>query len=111
MKRRSFLKTTATATAAAPFVVGGLKANASTSLKMLAQLPPESDRVLLVIQLFGGNDGLNTFVPANDDEYYRIRPTVSVPKDLAWNGLGDIFLHPSSYGRSKQRYGRNVRGW
>ena len=95
MKRRSFLKTTAAATAATPFVVGGLKGRASSSLKMLAQLPTESDRVLVVIQLFGGNDGLNTLVPANDDEYYRIRPAVSVPKALAWNGLGDVFLHPA----------------
>ena len=95
MKRRSFLKTTAAATASAPLVVGGLKAQATSSLKMLAQLPADSDRTLVVIQLFGGNDGLNTLVPAEDDAYYNLRPAVHVPKELAWNGVGDIYLHPA----------------
>lgn len=76
-------------------VVGGLKARATSSLAMLAQLPPESDRALVIIQLFGGNDGLNTLIPADDDEYYRLRPAVNVPKALAWNGLGDVYLHPA----------------
>ena len=91
MKRRSFIKTTAAATASAPLFVGGLKAQASSSLKMLAQLPVDSNRTLVVIQLFGGNDGLNTLVPAEDDAYYNLRPAVNVPKELAWNGVGDIF--------------------
>ena len=95
MKRRSFLKTTAAATASTPFVVGGLKARASSSLAMLAQMPAENDRALVVIQLFGGNDGLNTLVPANDDDYYSLRPIVHVPRELAWNGIGDIYLHPA----------------
>ena len=34
----------------------------------------ESDRVLVLVQLFGGNDGLNTLIPFEDDEYYRVRP-------------------------------------
>ena len=95
MKRRSFVKTTAAATAATPFVVGGLRARASSSMKMMAQMPPENDRVLVIIQLFGGNDGLNTLVPAQDDDYYRLRPLVHVPRELAWNGIGDIYLHPA----------------
>lgn len=95
MKRRSFLKTTAAATASTPFVVGGLRARASSSLSMLAQMSSEDDRVLVVIQLFGGNDGLNTLAPVEDDDYYRLRPIVHVPRELAWNGIGDIYLHPA----------------
>lgn len=101
MKRRSFLKTTAAATASAPFVVGNLKARATTPLKMLAQMPPDNDRALVIIQLFGGNDGLNTLIPALEDEYYRIRPSLGVPPELAWNGLGDIYLHPALASGSK----------
>ena len=101
MKRRSFLKTTAAAASASPFMVGGLKARASSSLKMLAQMPPENDRALVIIQLFGGNDGLNALIPATDDEYYRIRPGIGVPQELAWNGLGDIYLHPALANGSK----------
>lgn len=37
-----------------------------------------SERVLVVIQLAGGNDGLNTVVPYSDDAYYRARPTLAL---------------------------------
>jgi len=37
------------------------------------------DRILVVVQLGGGNDGLNTIVPYGEDEYYRRRPTLAVP--------------------------------
>lgn len=36
------------------------------------------DRVLVVIQLGGGNDGLNSVVPYGDDAYYRVRPTLGL---------------------------------
>jgi uncharacterized protein (DUF1501 family) len=39
----------------------------------------ERDTVLVVIQLSGGNDGLNTVVPYGDDEYGRNRPTLRLP--------------------------------
>ena len=43
----------------------------------------ERDTVLVVVQLTGGNDGLNTVVPYADDEYARNRPTLRLPvKDL-----------------------------
>ena len=35
-------------------------------------------RTLVIVQMAGGNDGLNTIVPANDDRYYEARPTVNV---------------------------------
>ncbi len=43
----------------------------------------ERDTVLVVVQLSGGNDGLNTVVPYADDEYARNRPTLRLqPKDV-----------------------------
>ncbi|KPL20950.1 MAG: hypothetical protein AMJ75_10900 [Phycisphaerae bacterium SM1_79] len=39
----------------------------------------ERDTVLVVVQLSGGNDGLNTLVPYEDDEYFRNRPTLCLP--------------------------------
>jgi uncharacterized protein (DUF1501 family) len=38
------------------------------------------DRILVVLQMAGGNDGLNTLVPYVDDNYYRVRPNLAVPK-------------------------------
>lgn len=48
-------------------------------------------RALVLIELKGGNDGLNTVVPFEDDEYYKLRPRIGVPRDRVLslsNGLG-----------------------
>ncbi len=47
---------------------------------MLTSQPgvPE-DRVLVVVQLGGGNDGLNTVIPYGNDYYYRARPAIAIP--------------------------------
>lgn len=37
-------------------------------------------RVLVVVQLSGGNDGLNTVIPYSDDAYHRVRPTLKLPQ-------------------------------
>src|SRR5437660_8639071 len=37
--------------------------------------------VLVVVQLGGGNDGLNTVVPYAHDEYYKARPRLAVPRE------------------------------
>lgn len=39
------------------------------------------DHVLVVLELSGGNDGLNTLVPYGDDAYYRARPTLGIGKE------------------------------
>ena len=41
----------------------------------------KDDRVLVVVQLGGGNDGLNTVVPQSNDTYYRLRPQLGLKKD------------------------------
>src|SRR5574341_283230 len=53
------------------------------------------DHILVVVQLGGGNDGLNTVIPIGNDAYYRARPNLAVPqKDIIRvnDGLG---LHPN----------------
>lgn len=37
-----------------------------------------NDRILVIFELSGGNDGLNTVVPYTDDAYYRLRPTIGI---------------------------------
>src|SRR6202165_4191122 len=47
----------------------------------LPGLPGSSDRVLLVINFAGGNDGLNTIVPFGMPDYYRYRPSLAIPQN------------------------------
>jgi uncharacterized protein (DUF1501 family) len=79
--RRDFL-TGATTAAAGAFLLGsGASARtvrASSHTPLLGELGrAETDRVLVIIQLGGGNDGLNTVVPYTSDAYYRRRPTIA----------------------------------
>jgi uncharacterized protein (DUF1501 family) len=62
------------------FLVDGLRVSAAVPLLSLSGrahgAPDPSERVLVVLQLSGGNDGLNTVVPHRQDAYYRMRPTL-----------------------------------
>ncbi len=64
--------------------LGGAALGAGTVLsptllrKALAADAATRNRILVVLELSGGNDGLNTVVPYADDAYYRLRPTISV---------------------------------
>src|SRR5262245_61714944 len=51
-------------------------------------------RVLVVIQLDGGNDGLNTVVPYRDDEYRKHRPGLAIPAAEVKAIDDRIGLHP-----------------
>ncbi len=55
-------------------------------------------RVLVVVQLAGGNDGLNTCVPYEMDPYYRLRPRLAVPKRDVLKLEDGIGLHPAATG-------------
>jgi uncharacterized protein (DUF1501 family) len=57
---------------------------------------PETDAsILVVLQLSGGNDGLNTVVPFGNDLYYKARPTIGIAKDSTLKINDQIGLHPS----------------
>lgn len=57
-----------------------------------------NDRILVVLQLAGGNDGLNTIIPYRSDAYYRARPQIGIAKKDALVLTDDVGLHPSAVG-------------
>lgn len=54
------------------------------------------ERILVVVQLAGGNDGLNTVIPVRQDAYYRLRPHLAVPKSKALRLTDDLSLNPAA---------------
>ncbi|MBW7990511.1 MAG: DUF1501 domain-containing protein [Planctomycetes bacterium] len=91
--RRNFLKATlgssallSLAPAAPNFLV--------RSMMAAAQQRNERDTVLVVVQLSGGNDGLNTVVPYEDDEYARNRPTLRLSPNEIHKINSRLGFHP-----------------
>ena len=56
------------------------------------------DRVLVVIQLRGGNDGLNTVIPVRNDLYYACRPRLSIRREAALKINDGCSFHPALVG-------------
>jgi uncharacterized protein (DUF1501 family) len=59
---------------------------------------PGKDNILVVLELSGGNDGINTVVPYADDLYHKARPTLRQTKDAVIRLDDHVGLHPSMAG-------------
>jgi uncharacterized protein (DUF1501 family) len=110
MTRREFIKkglTFVAVTGTAPSLVSktALAMPGTTSSKLAGPGASKNDRVLVVVQMGGGNDGLNTVIPYNDEHYYRLRPTLAVPRDQVLRLNREVGLHPSLAG-FKELYDR-----
>ena len=53
------------------------------------------NRILVILNLGGGNDGLNTVIPFEDDEYYNLRPTIAIPQNELLPVTETLGLHPA----------------
>lgn len=81
-KRRDFLKTSAFASTAwfvPSFIQQGLSVKPNSS---------RTGKILVIVQFSGGNDGLNTIIPFEDDIYFQNRPSLAIPKEEVLQ-LGD----------------------
>src|SRR5207302_6391058 len=90
LSRRDFLKTASLVAlgSSVPAFLSKTAAQAPT-----ADRPGARDTILVVVQLTGGNDGLNTVIPFRDDNYRRLRPTLAQPVDQIRRITDDIGLH------------------
>ena len=99
MKRRNFVRNSLALLT--PTVISGnpihvLNNHSIVDPAILAKV--DNDRVLVIIQFNGGNDGLNTVIPVNQyGQYYNARTNIAIPekKILALNGFSATGLHPA----------------
>lgn len=105
MKRRGFLSKLPYV-AGAPFMLNSIPLSTLAKTAPLHRLAASSnnDRVLILIQLHGGNDGLNTIIPIEQyAEYYQLRPNLAIPDngkrkyidlDSSLTAVDQVGLHP-----------------
>ncbi|MCS6929081.1 MAG: DUF1501 domain-containing protein [Saprospiraceae bacterium] len=91
IKRRTFLKVASLA-AASLWVPRFLKAHARPGAL------PTRGKALVIVQLSGGNDGLNTVVPIHNDIYYRERPRLAIRASDALHLTDEAAFHPALRG-------------
>lgn len=88
IKRRQFLQVGSLATAS--FMLPKfLKAFEKPSMV------PAGNKVVVVIQFSGGNDGLNTVIPVRNDIYYQQRPKLGIVKESALSLTDEVALNPA----------------
>lgn len=89
MKRRDFLKSSALASSAfmLPSFLAGFQARGA--------LGGQLGKKLVVVQLSGGNDGLNTIVPYRNDLYYQSRPTLALKSTEVLQVSDDLGFNPA----------------
>jgi len=87
-KRKEFLQigSLATASLMVPKFLKAFDGNA---------LVPSGNKVLVVLQFSGGNDGLNTVIPIRNDIYYRSRPKLGIEKDKTLLLTDEVGINPA----------------
>jgi uncharacterized protein (DUF1501 family) len=86
--------------ALAPSVFGNTSFSiAAQALNSGREAHPE--RILVVVELNGGNDGLDTVIPWNHDAYRKARPTLAVAKDASLKANDEFGFHPKLLGLKK----------
>ncbi len=100
MDRRDFIR--GSAAFVLPLSLGGYTAKAmglSPMLETLGEIASATDRVLVLIQLAGGNDGLNTVIALDQyAEYNRVRANVTIPENRVIKLTNATGLHPAMTG-------------
>ncbi len=95
LTRREFIRTSVGLVAVTATIPTFLNRTAWALAEPAGATQGRDERILVVIQLAGGNDGLNTVIPFDQDAYYRLRPTLGIAKEKIARLTDAIGLHPN----------------
>jgi len=98
LTRSEFLRRMALLSGGVGLGISGIPGQAYATLPTGLSASVSGGNVLVIIQLAGGNDGLNTVIPAENDTYFAKRPDISIKKVDALALKGGMYLHPSMSG-------------
>lgn len=87
--RRKFIRHSSLAVAGSLMVPNFLKSLDNSSKNT------DNRKILVIIQLSGGNDGLNTIIPYRNDLYYQNRPQLAVPRTNVLQASDELGFHPA----------------
>ncbi len=98
MKRRKFLKTTSSAVSL-PLLLNGMGVSVLPKTSIFSAINDDTDRVLVLIQLNGGNDGLNMIIPIDQyDNLANARPNIIIPQGKLLPVEDTLGFHPALTG-------------
>ena len=108
MKRRDFFKKTIPAATFIPSLINGFTVKAlgadNPLMQSLALPTTDTDHVLVLVQLTGGNDGLNTIIPLDKfSNYFNARQNIFLPENrvMPLYGSTTVGIHPAMSGMQK----------
>jgi uncharacterized protein (DUF1501 family) len=100
LNRRDFIR--GAAAVALPLTINGYSARAmglSPVMESLGEVAASMDRVLVLVQLSGGNDGLNTVIPLDQYSVYsQVRANIAIPENRVLKLNNATGLHPAMAG-------------
>jgi len=98
LTRSEFLRRMALLSGGVGLGIAGMPGQAYAQMPAGLAASVPAGNALVIIQLAGGNDGLNTVIPAENDTYFAKRPDIAIKKVDALTLKNGMYLHPSMTG-------------
>ena len=95
MNRKEFLQQLSFLSGGVAFGMGGMSVKAFAHNPFAIDMEATNGKILVLVQLAGGNDGLNTVVPYENPLYYNKRANIAIKKENVLPLTSQMGLNPA----------------